>query len=60
MYRGSEIKKAAFFFMFLMVALVFTLVTAFASSGPFVLGSEMNTNGMVEYLCLGSGCANLP
>ncbi|MAQ71801.1 MAG: hypothetical protein CL565_06370 [Alphaproteobacteria bacterium] len=60
MYRGSEIKKATFFFMFLVFALAFTIVTAVASSGPLVLGSELNTNGMVEYLCLGNGCADLP
>ena len=30
------------------------------SSGPIILGTEKNTNGLVQYLCLGSGCEDLP
>jgi hypothetical protein len=33
-----------------------TLAVAFFSAGPIVLGSEMNANGTVEYLCLGRTC----
>lgn len=35
------------------------LVGAFMSTGPLVLGTEMNTNGSVEYLCLGTDCERL-
>jgi hypothetical protein len=29
---------------------------AVLSAGPVVLGTEMNANGTVEYLCLGRAC----
>ena len=29
---------------------------AFFSAGPIILGTEMNANGTVEYLCLGRSC----
>jgi hypothetical protein len=39
--------------------MMFSLFMAILNSGPIVLGSEMNTNGMVEYLCLGTSCNDL-
>lgn len=36
------------------------LSVSMASADPFVLGTEMNANGTVEYLCLGNGCESLP
>lgn len=50
---------AVFFGIFLITALVGSLITAYCCSGPIIIGTEMNTNGMVEYLCLGNGCENL-
>lgn len=51
--------QAAIFSFFIMAFLCVTIVTAFASAGPIVLGTEMNTNGMVEYMCLGNGCEGM-
>ena len=50
---------AAVFCMFLGLIMLSSLVIAFSSSGPIILGTEMNTNGMVEYMCLGNGCENV-
>ena len=47
------------FVVFMLTVFGVSLFTAFASSGPLILGSEMNTNGQVEYLCLGADCDNL-
>jgi|GEM_PF-3291950 len=53
--RADDI-KIYLFGVFLMALFIGGLAVALFSSGPIVLGSEMNTNGKVEYLCLGSGC----
>lgn len=57
--RREQIKATIFAF-FLVAAIVGSLVFSIAASGPIVLGTEMNTNGFVEYLCLGKGCEQLP
>ena len=48
--------KAAIFGMFLLTVLLISFVTIALSSDPLILGTEMNTDGLVEYLCLGRGC----
>lgn len=48
--------KIAGFGLFLVVLLVLAITTAIVNSGPIILGTEMNDNGLVEYLCLGNGC----
>ena len=60
-YRSSrhEELKAVLFASFLVIGTVGLLLTSFLTSGPIVLGTEMNTNGLVEYLCLGNGCENM-
>lgn len=40
----------------LLTFLAASLATAALSTGPIILGTEMNTDGLVEYLCLGNGC----
>lgn len=52
-------KKATIFALVMMSVVVMSILTAFNVSGPIVLGTEKNTNGHVEYLCLGSSCENL-
>jgi hypothetical protein len=61
MYYNSrrEYKQAFGFFAFLLIVFILSIYAAFASAGPIVLGTEMNTNGLVEYLCFGMGCDNL-
>ncbi len=56
----QEYRNAIFFFIFIVTIFIGSLYTAMASAGPIVLGTELNTNGIVEYLCLGMGCENLP
>lgn len=56
---NTEILKASLFFTGLIATLLVCITMAFASAPPIILGTEMNTNGVVEYLCLGNGCENL-
>ena len=53
------ILKAILFATFMLVLFIVSATMAFVSTGPIVLGSEMNTNGFVEYLCLGRDCDNI-
>lgn len=53
-----SLRHVAFFFG-LVALLAGSLIMAGLHSGPVILGSEMNDNGMVEYLCLGNGCDTL-
>ena len=55
-HRLSRESKAILFSLFLLSVLIVSIVTIFASAGPIVLGTELNTNGYVEYLCLGRAC----
>lgn len=55
----STEKKAAFFGLFLVTFLALSLVTAFTSAPTLVLGTERNTDGFIEYMCLGRSCENL-
>jgi hypothetical protein len=57
--QRQELRHAFAFFLCVMSLLIFFIVLALHSSGPIILGTERNTNGLVEYLCLGSGCDGL-
>lgn len=52
----KTIHKAALFAAALITFIIACVYISITSSGPIILGSEMNTNGQVEYLCLGRGC----
>jgi len=54
--KRKEKIYAALFGCFLIVFFMSSLAVAFFSSGPIVLGTELNGNGSVEYLCLGDSC----
>lgn len=62
MYRYTcyrPLIKEAGFGLFLVLLAAFAVITAILSvKGPLVLGTELNANGTVEYLCLGNGCQN--
>ena len=47
--------------LFLMMSLLsFSLLNIYSGyDGTFILGSELNTNGQIEYLCLGRGCDHI-
>lgn len=55
----NEEHKAVLFCTLMLCLVTFSFFFALTSSGPIVLGTEMNTNGMVEYLCLGTDCNNI-
>lgn len=57
--RSRELLKASVFFMGMLMVFCFSIFVMFNASGPIVLGTEMNANGLVEYLCLGQGCEHL-
>lgn len=52
-------QKAAIFGLFLLTVLFVSVITAFSSAPTIVLGTERNTNGFVEYLCLGRDCEHV-
>lgn len=55
-HRVNEEQKALIFCLTMVGIVAFSALMAFSSSGPIILGTEMNTNGLVEYLCLGADC----
>ena len=57
--RKQEQVKALFFCLSLIAFMIGGIGISIGSSGPVVLGTEMNTNGQVEYLCLFGGCDQL-
>lgn len=57
-YTRTEV-KAAVFGVALCALFFITVGLSIIMSGPIIMGSELNPNGTVEYLCLGSGCENL-
>lgn len=44
------------FCLSLVALFVGSLTMACLNTGPIILGTEMNDNGLVEYMCLGTGC----
>lgn len=56
--RRDEVQSAAFG-LFILLMVIACLSFALMNAGPIILGTELNTNGRVEYLCLGAGCENL-
>ena len=55
-FRLRTRTKALLFFLALVIVSFVSIIGVFVSSGPIILGTEMNTNGLVEHLCLGRGC----
>ena len=47
------------FCLALVVIFVSSIIVSIRASGPLVLGSEMNTDGRVEYLCLFGDCSRI-
>ena len=57
-HRDQTLKAAAFT-GFLLIWMIVSVTFAVSSIDRFVVATEMNTNGLVEYLCLGADCENL-
>ncbi|MCE7886905.1 MAG: hypothetical protein DYH13_05295 [Alphaproteobacteria bacterium PRO2] len=58
-HRNREEIQAILFGAFLVAFFVGCIAVSVASAKPLILGTELNSNGTVEYLCLGNGCENL-
>ncbi len=59
-HRGmTDIQKATLFATVMVAVVCVSFLTAMSSADPFVLGTELNTNGQMEYLCLGRDCENI-
>ncbi|MBX2835151.1 MAG: hypothetical protein KTR28_09300 [Micavibrio sp.] len=56
--QTHETTCAVIFTSLIVLVLVTSILFAFNSTGPIILGTELNTNGLVEYICLGNGCEN--
>ncbi|NCC22312.1 MAG: hypothetical protein EOM26_07600 [Alphaproteobacteria bacterium] len=56
--RNREVIGGCSLLALFVVSGVLAGIAAF-SSGPIILGTELNTNGLVEYLCLGVGCEDI-
>lgn len=59
MHARSRLKKMTgpiFFTISLVIIFVLSMVGIFINAWPLVLGTEINANGHIEYLCLGNGC----
>lgn len=55
----AEMYKALAFSGLLIAMLVISLSASIGQADRVILGTEMNTNGQVEYLCLFDGCDDL-
>ena len=55
----SQAHKALLFALILIGVVMTSCVVAYTNSGPVVLGTELNTNGLTEYLCLSRDCEDL-
>lgn len=52
-------QKATLFGSLMFVLIALSICTAFITSDPLILGTEINTNGQMEYLCLGLDCERI-
>lgn len=58
--RKVEYIKAMVFSSLLMISSFLILCFAFIeNNNQIILGSELNANGTIEYMCLGNGCEDL-
>ena len=51
--------KAAYFFLALFFIFVISVFTSFSSTRLDIIGTEINSDGTVEYMCLGAGCEDI-
>ena len=58
-HHNRSYAKAVHFSLILVSLMMVSVSMAFYQAPPIVLGTEMNADGSVEYLCLGGGCEGL-
>ncbi|MGH1399198.1 MAG: hypothetical protein ACRBCT_08295 [Alphaproteobacteria bacterium] len=56
---NREVIMAGGFAVCLVAFMVTMIFISMNSMSPMILGTELNPNGTVEYLCLGRGCEGL-
>lgn len=59
-YIDHTLQRACLFSLSLVMAAFLSVGSAAYHTPAFVVGSELNADGSVEYLCLGMGCDALP
>lgn len=59
-YYRRPYRKAVRFSLTMLAVGCLSLLTAALQTPAFILGSELNGDGSVEYLCLGGACDSLP
>ena len=57
--KTEFIYAAGFFVILLGFVIVMTYIGFSAAPDNFIIGSELNGDGTVEYLCLGSHCDHI-
>ena len=55
----NEFQKAILFALFLIIFIGTNICVIAFEMQPVVIGTELETNGYIEYLCLGTGCEAL-
>ena len=58
-HRARTEVKAMVFAVLLVSCLVLSIIMSMTSVQSLVLGTELNSDGTVEYLCLGTACENM-
>lgn len=56
--RANRI-KAIIFTISIALIFAYSTFTVYTQSGPLILGTEMNSNGQVEYMCIGRSCEDI-
>ncbi len=54
---GIEGLKGLFLFIVLLISIITCVLLSIRE--PIVIGTELNGDGSVEYLCLGTGCEDM-
>lgn len=55
-YQARTILKVLTLYSVVLIGILYAVFASLGHSNTIILGSEMNTNGYVEYLCIGRGC----
>jgi hypothetical protein len=58
-YKRELVLNPILFFFLIVIFAIACGIVAYDNSNK-VLGTELNANGEVEYLCLGTACEDLP
>jgi|GEM_PF-1287532 len=57
--NNQDYLKSVFFALCILSIIIFCILCTYSALGPLILGTELNADGSVEYMCLGNGCRDL-